>query len=118
MSLCSALSETLSQPQKSFLPALHSQYSKLSLAPFPSTYNLNYITMVKKKKWVYQNHHIVVLSLLTLLKKQDWTPTLDTTKYTYIFQDSHLNLRPQFAIQVTNGLIILALRGKKKILIS
>lgn len=109
--------ETLSQSQKSFLPALHTQHFKLSLAPFSSSYNLNYTTMVKKKKLVHQNPRIVVLSWLTLLKKQDWTFPY-TTQYIYISQESHLNLRLQFAIQVTNGIIILAVVEKKKIPIS
>lgn len=54
-----------------------------------------------------------MLSLLALLKKQDWTFPY-TMKYIHIFQDSHLNLRLEFVIQVTNGLIILAVGGKKE----
>lgn len=73
--------------------------------------------MVKKKKLVHQNPRIVVLSWLALLKKQDWTFPY-TTQYIYISQESHLNLRLQFAIQVTNGIIILAVVEKKNIPIS
>lgn len=73
--------------------------------------------MVKKKKLVHQNPRIVVLSWLTLLKKQDWTFPY-TTQYIYISQESHLNLRLQLAIQVTNGIIILPVVEKKKIPIS
>lgn len=98
---------------KVFFHALRSQHSKLSWAPSSGSYNLNYITVPKENKEVHRNPHIVVLYLLTLLKEQHGAFP-HTTEYIHISQDSHLNLRLQFALQISSGTIILAEGGEEK----